>query len=92
MKIFSLVVMLYRQIDDFIILNDPIRIPKIISVLFIKFFYSGIAIRSILMVKTAMRTLPIFSVKKLIASDSSRHSTTQSIFQEVVKPKVIKGD
>jgi hypothetical protein len=46
MKINCLVVMLYRQIDDFLILNDdPIRIPKIISV-FIKLFYSGAAIRS----------------------------------------------
>ena len=46
MKMYCLVVMLYRQIDDFLILNDdPIRIPKIISVI-IKLFYSGIAIRS----------------------------------------------
>ena len=38
--------MLYRQIDDFLILNDdPIRIPKIISVI-IKLFFSGTAIRS----------------------------------------------
>ena len=43
---YCLVVMLYRQIDDFLILNDdPIRIPKIISVI-IKLFYSGTAIRS----------------------------------------------
>ena len=46
MKMYYLVVMLYRQIDDFLILNDdPIRIPKIISVI-IKLFYSGTAIRS----------------------------------------------
>jgi hypothetical protein len=39
-------VILYRQIDDFLILNDdPITIPKI----------SGTAIRSFLIVKTAMR-------------------------------------
>jgi hypothetical protein len=38
--------MLYRQVDDFLILNDdPIRIPKILSV-FIKLFYSVTAIRS----------------------------------------------
>ena len=43
---YCLVVMLYRQIDDFLSLNDdPIRIPKIISVI-IKLFYNGTAIRS----------------------------------------------
>jgi hypothetical protein len=37
--------MLYRQIDDFLTINDdPIRILKIISV-FIKLFYSGDTIR-----------------------------------------------
>jgi hypothetical protein len=41
---YSLVAMLNRQIDDFLILhNDPIRNPKIISV-FIKLFFSGTAI------------------------------------------------
>ena len=41
-----LVVMLYRQIEDFLSLNDdPIRIPKVISVI-IKLFCSGTAIRS----------------------------------------------
>jgi hypothetical protein len=39
--------MLYRQIDDFLSLNDdPIRIPKIISVTN-KFFYSGTSIISL---------------------------------------------
>jgi hypothetical protein len=43
---YYLEVTLYRQIDGFLILNDdPIRIPKIISV-FIKLFYSETAIRS----------------------------------------------
>jgi hypothetical protein len=43
--------MLYRQMDGFLILNnDPIRLPKIISV-FIKLFYSEIAIRFLLIVK-----------------------------------------
>ena len=38
--------MLYRQIDDFLSFNDdPVRIPKILSVI-IKLFYSGTAIRS----------------------------------------------
>ena len=43
---YYLEVTLYRQIDGFLILNDdPIRIPKIISVI-IKLFYNGTAIRS----------------------------------------------
>ena len=45
MSIYCLVVMLYRQIDDLSLNDDPIRIPKIISVI-IKLFYSGTAIRS----------------------------------------------
>ena len=61
--------MLYRQIDDFSILNDdPIRIPKIISV-FIKLFYSGTAIRFSLMIKTTMSTLPVSKCHQLIAFD-----------------------
>jgi hypothetical protein len=40
-----LVMMLCRWIDDFLSLNkDPLRIPKIISVI-IKLFYSGTAIK-----------------------------------------------
>jgi hypothetical protein len=42
---YYLVVMLYRQIDDFSLNDDPIKIPKIISVI-IKLFYNGTAIRS----------------------------------------------
>jgi hypothetical protein len=62
MKMYYVVVMLFRQIDDFLILNDDsIRIPKIISV-FIKFFYRETAIRSILIVNTTMITLPVFGV------------------------------
>ena len=46
MSIYCLVVMLYRQIDDFLSHHDdPIRYPKIISVI-IKLFYCGTAIRS----------------------------------------------
>ena len=41
MKMYYLVGMLYRQIDELIL----IRIPKIVSVI-IKLFYSGTAIRS----------------------------------------------
>jgi hypothetical protein len=36
--------MLYRQIDDLTLKDDPVRIPKIISVI-IKLFYNGTAIR-----------------------------------------------
>ena len=42
---YCLVVMLYRQIDDLSLNDDPIRISKIISVI-IKVLYSGTAIRS----------------------------------------------
>lgn len=43
---YYLVVMLYRQIDDILSLNDdPIRIPKVISVI-IKLFYSGTSFSS----------------------------------------------
>ena len=42
---YYLVVMLYRQIADLSLNDDPIRIPKIISVI-IKLFYNGTAIRS----------------------------------------------
>ena len=45
MKMYYLVVMLYRQIDDLSLHDDPIRIPKITSVI-IKLFYNGTAIRS----------------------------------------------
>ena len=37
--------LLYRQIDDLSLNDDPIRIPKIVSVI-IKLFYNGAAIRS----------------------------------------------
>jgi hypothetical protein len=51
--------MLYRQIDDFLSLNDePIRIPKIISVI-IKLFYSGAAIRSFSDRQNCNETLPV---------------------------------
>ena len=45
MKMYSLVVMLYRQIEDLSLSDDPIRIPKIISVI-LKLFYNGTAIKS----------------------------------------------
>jgi hypothetical protein len=78
MKMYCLVALLYKQIHDFSILyDDAIRIPGILLV-FIRLFYSGTAIRSFLIVKTAMRTL-VSLCHQLMAS------TTQSAFQEVVK-------
>ena len=69
--------MLYRQIDDFLILNDDsIRIPKIISV-FIKLFYSGTAIRSFL-IKSSMKILPVSHVSPInCILESKQTSTTQ---------------
>jgi hypothetical protein len=44
LKMYCLVVMLYRQIDDFLILNDDsVRFPKII-LLIIELFYNRSAI------------------------------------------------
>jgi hypothetical protein len=69
---YCFVVMLYRQIDDFLILNnDPIRIPRIILVI-IKLFYSRTAINVLSGMKTAMRTLPVFKCHQLIASEIER--------------------
>jgi hypothetical protein len=54
---------------DFLIINDnPLRIPKLILVI-IKLFYNRTAIKSFLIVKTAIRTLPVFKCHKLIASE-----------------------
>ena len=48
--------------DDFSILyDDSIRVSKIISV-FVKLFYNGTAVKSALIVKTAMRTLSVSHV------------------------------
>ena len=44
MKMYNLVVILYRQIDDLSLSDDPIRIPNIVSVI-IKLFYNETAIR-----------------------------------------------
>jgi hypothetical protein len=59
---YCLAVMVYRQMDDFSILyDDSIRVSKIISV-FVKLFYNGTAVKSALIVKTAMRTLSLSHV------------------------------
>jgi hypothetical protein len=50
-NIYCLIVMLYRQIDDFLIINDdPTRIPKSILVI-IKVFYNRTASKSFMMSK-----------------------------------------
>ena len=64
---YSLVVMPYIQIDDISLNDDPIRIPKIMSV-FIKVFYSGTVLASFLIVKTAMRTLPVYQLSPVNCS------------------------
>jgi hypothetical protein len=70
MKMYCLVVMLYRQIDDFLIISDdPIRIPKIMLVI-IKLFCNRTYIRSLSNVKIAIRTLPVFTYHELIASET----------------------
>ena len=83
---YGLIVMVYRQIDDFLSLNDDlIKIPKIISVI-IKFFYMGLLLSLFLIVKTAVRTLPVSQVSPVNCfSMVTILSPTQSTFQEVVK-------
>ena len=56
---YCLVVMLCKQIDDFLILNDdPIKFLNLLSLL--SPFYNT-AIKSFVIAKTARRTLPVFS-------------------------------
>ena len=53
------IVMLYRQIDEFsIVTDDPVIIPKILSVI-VKLFYNSTAIISFL-IQTALRTQQVF--------------------------------
>ena len=66
-KMYCLVVMLYRQIDDLSLSDDPIRIPKIISVI-IKLFIMGLLLVLFLITKTAMRTLPVSQVSPVNCS------------------------
>lgn len=60
-----LVVMLYREIDDFLIPNDSIRIPKFILVI-IKPFIIRAAIRALHDIKSSTRTLLVFTCHELI--------------------------
>ena len=84
--IYYLIMMLYRQTDDFLILNDdPIRIPTIISV-FIKLFYTGTAIRSFSDSQNCKENLPVSHLSPVNCFYIiTRLSTTQSKFQEAVK-------
>jgi hypothetical protein len=62
--------MIYRQIDDFLILNDdPIRISKII--LIIQLFYNRRALTVLSDVKTPLRTLPVLML--IVSEIASRH-------------------
>jgi hypothetical protein len=69
---------------DFLILNDdPIRISNNTLVI-IKLFYSGTAIKISLIIKTAMRTLPVFKCHELIASEiASRHLQLSTHFKRL---------
>jgi hypothetical protein len=82
MKMYCLIVMLYRQVDDLLILNHyPIRIPKIIPVI-IKLFYSGTAIRSFCDSQNCKdNSVSLPCVTSLLLLDSSH---TQGTFQEVI--------
>ena len=80
--------MLYRQIDDLSLNDDPIRIPKIISVI-INLFYNGTAIRSFSGSQSCKENsvgLPSVTSQLMV----TRLSPTQSTFQEVVK-QLTKG-
>jgi hypothetical protein len=62
MRIYCIIVMLYRQIDDFLILNDdPIRILKLYQYL-LSSFIVGLLLGPFLIVKTAIRTLTVSHV------------------------------
>ena len=67
MKMYCLIVMLCRQIDDLSLNDDPIRIPKIMSVV-IKLFYNRTASSSFSGSQTAMRTLPVSQVSQVNCS------------------------
>ena len=86
MKLYCPVVMLYRQIDElFSLNNDSTIIPKIIS-MGIKLFYSGTAISLFVIIKIAVRTLPVSQVSPVNCSEIiNRLSPTQNTFQEVAK-------
>jgi hypothetical protein len=67
---YYLVVMLYRQIDDLSLNDDPIGIPKTISVIIKLFFFliTGLLLGLFLIVKAAMKTLPVSQVSPVNCS------------------------
>ena len=67
MKMYYLVVMVYRQIDDLSLNDDPIRISKIISVI-IKLFITGLLLGPLLIIKAAMTTLAVSRVSSVNCS------------------------
>ena len=58
MKMYCFLVMLYRQTDHLSLNDDPIRIPKIMSVS-IKLFIVGPLLDKFLILKTAKKTPPV---------------------------------
>jgi hypothetical protein len=78
--------MLYRQIDDLRLNDDPIMIPKIISVIN-KLFYNGTAIRTSSDSQSCNEnSVSLRSCSQMV----TRLSPIQSTYQRVVK-QFIKG-
>ena len=85
MKMYCFLVMLYRQTDHLSLNDDPIRIPKIMSVS-IKLIIVGPLLDKFLILKTAKKTPPVSQASPINCSQIViRLSPTQSTFQEVVK-------
>ena len=76
---YCLLVILYRQVDDFLIINDnPIRIPKIIVI--IKLFSNSQKYNK------NSASLQMSQINCFFFLDSKQASTTQKSSQEIVKP------
>jgi hypothetical protein len=74
MRLYCLVVMLYRHIYAFLILNDdPVGIPKIILEIIIKIFYNRTAVKFFFDIKTTVKTLQVFKYQELIPSEIELH-------------------
>ena len=77
MKMYCLVVMLYKQIDGFLVSTDDYkRIYKFILIIIEPFIIRD-AIKALHDMKTEIRTLPVFICCKLIVLDGKQaHSFT----------------
>jgi hypothetical protein len=80
--------MLYRQIDDFLILDEPISIPK--TIVIIKLFNNTLLLNPLWQSKQQQELYHSLVLWVHCFWDTKQASTTQSTFQEVVKP-VTKG-